>query len=77
MIDLVTIKKFEELSGYTVDAINSKISISGGVWLEGQVWKKAPDGRRLISISGCHAWAEGRTVVLKGSGISRRPSADR
>jgi hypothetical protein len=57
VIDLVTVSRFCELSGYTDDAVRAKLS--NGVWLEGQVWFKAPDGRILISISGYEAWGRG------------------
>jgi hypothetical protein len=36
--------------------INSKIR--DGVWLENQVWIKAPDGRRLIDVEGYYEWVE-------------------
>lgn len=52
----VTIPKFEELSGYSADAIRTKIS--RGVWLEDRVWKRAPDNRILIDIEGYELWAE-------------------
>lgn len=52
----VTIKRFAELTGYTEDAIRSKIK--RGDWLEGHVWKKADDGRILISVEGFNQWVE-------------------
>ena len=52
----VVIEKAAELTGYTKRAIEEKIA--KGVWAEGQVWIKAPDGRRLISIRGFQQWAE-------------------
>jgi hypothetical protein len=60
MTRYVTIPKFSTDSGYTEDAIRTKIK--NGVWLEGQVWMKAPDGRILIIIEGYERWAEGQTV---------------
>src|SRR5712671_1207829 len=51
-----TISKFSIESGYTEWAIRGKIR--DGVWLEGRVWVKAPDGRILISIEGYNLWAE-------------------
>ena len=39
----VTIEKASDLTGYTPDAIRSKIK--RGDWLEGAVWQRAPDGR--------------------------------
>jgi hypothetical protein len=44
------------VTGYTVKAIERKIE--DGVWLEGDVWRKAPDGCRLISIEGYRRWVE-------------------
>jgi len=38
-----TIKQFSAESGYTEEAIRSKIR--DGIWPENQVWVKAPDGR--------------------------------
>jgi len=57
----VTIKKAAELSGYSERAIEAKRA--EGVWLEGIVWIKAPDGRILISPDGIDAWAEGRVLA--------------
>jgi hypothetical protein len=53
----VTIKKAAELSGYSVKAIEAKRA--NGVWLEGVVWIKAPDGRILISPDAIDEWVEG------------------
>ncbi|MBH1530622.1 excisionase [Stenotrophomonas maltophilia] len=53
-IRFVTLKQFEALTGYTVDAINSKIK--RGDWLEGAVFIKAPDGRNLIDLEGYEEW---------------------
>ena len=53
----VTIEKFADMSGYTADAVRSKIK--RGDWLEGAVWIKAPDGRILIDLEGYEKWANG------------------
>ena len=53
----VTIERFHAITGYTVKAIERKIE--SGVWAEGGVVKKAPDGRRLISLEGYKRWVEG------------------
>ncbi|MBH1778058.1 excisionase [Stenotrophomonas maltophilia] len=53
-VRFVTLKQFEALTGYTVDAINSKIK--RGDWLEGAVFIKAPDGRNLIDLEGYEEW---------------------
>lgn len=42
------------ITGYTEKAIRRKIA--DGVWLEGKVWRKAPDGSVLISIKGYTEW---------------------
>ena len=56
-VNWLTIRRFSEESGYTENAIRTKIK--NGVWLEGQVWIKAPDGRVLISVDGYHQWVDG------------------
>lgn len=53
-VRFVTLKQFEALTGYTVDAVNSKIK--RGDWLEGAVFHKAPDGRNLIDLEGYEEW---------------------
>ena len=53
--DLVTIKKFEELTGYTAKAVERKKY--EGVFVEGLVWLRAPDGRTLIIMEGFYNWA--------------------
>ncbi len=60
-LNYLTIDKFSEVSGYTKEAIRSKIK--RGQWLEGREWKKAPDGRNLISIEGYEQWVEGQAPV--------------
>ena len=60
-VRFVTLKQFEALTGYTVDAINSKIK--RGDWLEGAVFIKAPDGRNLIDLEGYEEWVvQGRAA---------------
>jgi hypothetical protein len=54
MLRWVTIKKFSEMSGYTANAVRSKIT--RGDWLEGHLWIKAPDGRILIDLVGYESW---------------------
>jgi hypothetical protein len=56
-VNWVTVLRFCDITGYTVDAVDKKRQ--QGVWLEGNVWKHAPDNRILISIEGYHAWVEG------------------
>ena len=60
-VRFVTLKQFEALTGYTVDAINSKIK--RGDWLGGAVFIKAPDGRNLIDLEGYEEWViQGRVA---------------
>lgn len=61
MLRHLTIPAFSASSGYTEDAIRSKIK--RGEWLEGCVWIKAPDGRILIDSEGYEAWATGATCL--------------
>ena len=46
------------LTGYTVKAMQRKIE--RGDWVEGKVWKRAPDGRIVIDLTGYYQWVEGR-----------------
>lgn len=59
----ITVEKLSELTGYTPDAIRSKIK--RGDWLEGHVWIKAPDGRILIDVEGYEQWATGLNQLQK------------
>jgi hypothetical protein len=52
----VRLEVAELLTGYTVSAMNHKIA--DGVWLEGKVWRQAPDGRRLLDLRGFEEWVE-------------------
>jgi hypothetical protein len=49
-------RKFEELTGYTVSAIEHKIE--RGVWREGREYRMAPDGKRLVDLVGYEKWVE-------------------
>lgn len=61
MLRHVTIPKAAAETGYTEDAIRSKIK--RGEWLEGVVWIKAPDGRILIDLEGYEKWATGEASL--------------
>lgn len=56
MINYVTIRKFCQETGYTEDAVRSKIT--RGDWAQGKEFTKAPDGRILIIMSGYESWVE-------------------
>lgn len=52
----VLLEVAELLTGYTVKAMNHKID--DGIWLEGKVWRRSPDGRRLLDLRGFERWVE-------------------
>jgi len=56
MLRDLTIRKLATESGYSENAIRSKIR--DGIWMQDKVWKKAPDGRVLIDVEGYHEWVE-------------------
>ena len=60
----LTIPKFAAESGYTEDAVRTKIR--DGIWPEKLVWLKAPDGRILIDVEGYNEWAESGTTMVLG-----------
>ena len=73
MLRYVTIPKFSLESGYTEDAIRSKIR--DGIWMEGKVWKKAPDGRVVIIVEGYEEWVEtGGALKLRRKAASKSAS---
>lgn len=45
------------VTGLTEKAINSKID--AGVFVEGEVWKRGPDGKRYFDFRGYESWVEG------------------
>lgn len=72
--DLVTIRRFAELTGYTEGAVRAKIE--KGVWVEGYQWVRGPDGRILMSIEGFDRWGVGRGSEPL-AGVYRSTSATR
>ena len=44
------------VTGYSVKAMEKKIE--RGDWVEGKVWRRAPDGRILIDMIGYQKWVE-------------------
>lgn len=69
MLRYVTISKFATESGYSEDAIRTKIR--DGIWREGQEWRKAPDGRVLVDVEGYYRWVE----AGKALAVRRKPAA--
>lgn len=63
LVRFVRPKKFEELTGYSVAAVEAKIK--RGVWLAGQEYVRAPDGNILVDLLGFERWAsDGRTSAV-------------
>lgn len=69
MLRWLTIEKFSTESGYTPDAVRSKIK--RGDWLQGVVWIKAPDGRVLIDTEGFEQWVRGQVCVPQANPRSK------
>jgi hypothetical protein len=45
-----------QMTGYTVKAMERKIE--RGDWIEGKVWRRAPDGRIFVDLIGFQKWVE-------------------
>ena len=78
MTRFTTIKKFAMQSGYSEAAIRTKIN--RGVWLQDQVWVRAPDTRILIEVEGYERWATQHKPIRatpKGGGSVPPQSKDR
>jgi hypothetical protein len=69
----VLLRLAKEMTGYTVKAIQAKIT--RGDWQEGEVWRRAPDGRLLIDIAGYEKWVEGKWVTDGGTSGSKRQAS--
>jgi hypothetical protein len=53
----VRIKRFAELTGFTVQAVETKIA--RGVFIEGDHYRRAPDGSVCINLEAYDRWVEG------------------
>jgi len=60
MVKYIKLSLFCAQSGYTEDAVYSKIK--RGDWPEGVVYFKVPDGDIIINIEGFEAWVEGHVA---------------
>jgi len=58
MVDYVTFRKYAEMSGISVDAMNSYIKT--GTWAEGVHYCFTPKGRKMAIIKGIEQWIMGR-----------------
>lgn len=57
MLRWVRLSRFCELTGYTEDAVHAKMR--KGKWLEGWLWRKAPDGHIMVNLEAFEEWVEG------------------
>lgn len=62
-VNWVTLLRFCELTGYTVDAVDK--NIRKRLWSRGRHWRMH-NGRQFISISAYHSWVEGRQLPARG-----------
>jgi len=64
MLRYLTIQEFASESGYSEDAIRTKIR--DGIWRVGQEWRTAPDGRVPVDVDGYHRWVEtGKAQIVR------------
>lgn len=55
------IPTFCAVTGYTLKAVERKRQ--DGIWVEGKVWHKAPDGHVMMDMEGFNKWVRGDKVV--------------
>lgn len=48
--------KFEQITGYSVKAIERKVE--SGAWREGHEYRRAPDGHIIVDLKGYEKWVE-------------------
>jgi len=56
MVNIITFKRYAELSGYSEEAIRQKYK--KGIWQLCKQIKKAPDGRLMIDIKEVEKWIQ-------------------
>jgi hypothetical protein len=52
----VLVKRFAEVTGYTENAVRHKVK--NGIWVQGRIWRKAPDGRIFVNLVEFERWVE-------------------
>jgi hypothetical protein len=52
----VLIKRLAAVTGYSEDAARHKVK--NGTWVQGRIWRKAPDGRIFANIDEFERWVE-------------------
>ena len=57
----VLVNRFAEVTGYSENAVRHKVK--GGIWVEGRIWRKAPDGRIFLNLAEFERWVESTAHV--------------
>jgi hypothetical protein len=52
----VLVKRSAEVTGYSENAVRHKVK--DGTWVQGRIWRKAPDGRIFLNLAEFERWAE-------------------
>ena len=52
----VLINRLAEITGYSEDAVRHKVK--NGTWMQGRIWRKAPDGRIFVNVDEFERWVE-------------------
>jgi len=52
----VLVKRFAEVTGYSENAVRHKVK--NGTWVQGRIWRKAPDGRIFLNLAEFERWVE-------------------
>lgn len=80
MARYLTVEKFSSETGYTPDAVRTKIR--DGIWRLDREYKKAPDNRILMDMEGYEKWVETggvlkqpRTAASKSRSCTRASGA--
>ena len=52
----VLVKRFAEVTGYSENAVRHKVK--NGTWVQGRIWRKAPDRRIFLNLAEFERWVE-------------------
>ena len=62
IIQLFTLSLSGQCPGYSENAIRHKVK--NGTWMEGRIWRKAPDGRIFVNVVEFERWVESETHTI-------------
>ena len=57
----VLVKRFAEVTGYSENAV--RYEVKNGTWVQGRIWRKAPDGRIFVNLGEFERWVESDAIV--------------